>query len=93
MERKIRQRRVGPVANTRAHCLDVASMRVGTALCSCPTETWHIGKIDPIALRVQEIFRSPYTEGFGAATVAVQIGKEIWIGTNRGDRIGRFPAP
>jgi hypothetical protein len=25
--------------------------------------------------------------------VAIQVGKEIWIGTNRGDRIGYFPAP
>lgn len=63
----------------------------GTALCSCPTETWHIGRIDPSALTVQELLRQPYVEGFGAATVAVQIGGEIWIGTNRGDRIGRFP--
>ena len=60
----------------------------GTALCSCPTETWHVGKIDPKAMRVQELLKLPYKEGFVAATVAVQIGKEIWIGTNRGDRIG-----
>jgi hypothetical protein len=65
----------------------------GKALCSCPEETWHIGKIDPNALRVQEILKLPYAKGFGAATVAVQIGKEIWIGTNRGERIGHFPAP
>jgi sugar lactone lactonase YvrE len=64
----------------------------GTALCSCPTETWHIGRIDPDAMRVQELVRQPYVEGFGAATVAVQVGETIWIGTNRGDRIGRFPA-
>ncbi|HEV8318336.1 MAG TPA: hypothetical protein VGQ10_13065, partial [Vicinamibacterales bacterium] len=62
-------------------------------LCSCPTETWHVGKIDPKAMRVQELLKLPYKEGFVAATVAVQIGKEIWIGTNRGDRIGHFPAP
>jgi hypothetical protein len=65
----------------------------GTALCSCPTETWHIGKIDPEKMTVQEILREPYIAGFGAATVAVQVGKEIWIGTNRGDRLGYFPAP
>ena len=65
----------------------------GKALCSCPEETWHIGKIDPKAMRVQEILKLPYAEGFVAATVAVQIGKEIWIGTNRGDRVGHFPAP
>ena len=65
----------------------------GKALCSCPEETWHIGKIDPNAMRVQELLKLPYAEGFVAATVAVQIGKEIWIGTNRGDRVGHFPAP
>jgi hypothetical protein len=65
----------------------------GTALCSCPTETWHVGKIDPKAMRVQELLKLPYKEGFVAATVAVQIGKEIWVGTNRGDRIGHFLAP
>jgi hypothetical protein len=64
----------------------------GTALCSCPTETWHVGWIDPIRMSVQELLRQPYVEGFGAATVAVQIRNEIWIGTNRGDRIGHFPA-
>jgi hypothetical protein len=66
----------------------------GTALCSCPTETWHVGRIDPLgAMSVTELLREPYVVGFGAATVAVQVGKEIWIGTNRGDRIGYFPAP
>jgi hypothetical protein len=66
----------------------------GTALCSCPTETWHVGRIDPRgAMSVTELLREPYVVGFGAATVAVQVGKEIWIGTNRGDRIGYFPAP
>jgi hypothetical protein len=65
----------------------------GTALCSCPTETWHIGRINVDKWSVQEILREPHVAGFGAATVAVQVGKEIWIGTNRGDRIGYFPAP
>jgi sugar lactone lactonase YvrE len=66
----------------------------GTALCSCPTETWHVGRIDPRgAMSVREIHRQPYDAGFGASTVAVQVGNEIWIGTNRGDRIGYFPAP
>jgi hypothetical protein len=66
----------------------------GTALCSCPTETWHVGRIDPRgAMSVTEILRQPYVAGFGASTVAVQVGKEIWIGTHRGDRIGYFPIP
>ena len=66
----------------------------GTALCSCPTETWHVGRIDPRgAMSVKEILQQPYDAAFGASTVAVQVGREIWIGTNRGDRIGYFAAP
>ena len=66
----------------------------GDALCSCPNETWHVGRIDPRgSMSVKEILREPYDAGFGASTVAVQVGNQIWIGTNRGDRIGYFPAP
>ena len=66
----------------------------GNALCSCPEETWHVGRIDPRgAMSVKELLREPYVAGFGASTVAVHVGKEIWIGTNRGDRNGYFPAP
>jgi hypothetical protein len=65
----------------------------GTALCSCPTETWHIGMLDPKALTVTELLKRSFADGFGAATVAVKAGREIWIGAQRGDRIGRFPAP
>ena len=31
----------------------------GNALCSCPDETWHVGRIDPNAMTVQEILRRP----------------------------------
>lgn len=66
----------------------------GKALCSCLGETWHVGRIDPQgAMSVKVVLSEPYVPGFGAVTVAAQVGKEIWIGTNRGDRIGYFPAP
>jgi hypothetical protein len=29
---------------------------------------------------------------FNFSTVALQVGKEIWVGSVRGDRIARFPA-
>jgi hypothetical protein len=72
----------------------LAAGHAGKALCSCLGETWHIGRIDPRgAMSVALLLSEPYVPGFGAATVAAQVGKEIWIGTNRGDRIGYFPAP
>ena len=31
--------------------------------------------------------------GFAAATTAVPVGGDIWLGTNRGEMIAYFPAP
>jgi hypothetical protein len=59
---------------------------------AAPAQTSNIVKIDPNSLRVTEIVRQPNTPEFGAGTVVVQIGKEIWVGSFRGDRIARFPA-
>jgi hypothetical protein len=56
-------------------------------------QTSNVVKIHPDTLKVQEIIRHPNTAEFGAGTVAVQIGKEIWVGSFRGDRIAIFPAP
>jgi hypothetical protein len=48
-------------------------------------------KIDPASLKADEIIRHPNSDLFGAGTVAVQVGKEIWVGSFRGDRIAVFP--
>jgi hypothetical protein len=49
-------------------------------------------KVDPKTLAVREIIRHPNTPAFGAGTVAVEVGKEIWVGSFRGDRLAIFPA-
>ena len=36
--------------------------------------------------------RYPSDDVFFGATAALQVGKEIWIGSVRGDRIARYPA-
>ena len=54
--------------------------------------TSNVVKIDPNTLKVQEIIRHPNGAEFGSGTVAVEVGKEIWVGSFRGDRIARFPA-
>src|SRR6266699_5354753 len=41
----------------------------------------------------QELIRHPNIDGFGVTTVAIQIGKELWLGSGRGDRIAIFPLP
>ncbi len=55
-------------------------------------QTSNVVKINPNTLKVQEIIRHPNSADFGSGTVAVQIGKEIWVGSFRGDRIAVFPA-
>jgi len=50
-------------------------------------------KVDPNTLQVREIIRRPNSASFSNGTVAIQVGKEIWVGSFRGDRIAVFPAP
>ena len=50
-------------------------------------------KVDPATLKFQELVRNPDIQGFGVTTVAIQIGKELWLGSVRGDRIAIFPLP
>jgi len=54
--------------------------------------TSNVVKINPNTLKVQEIIKQANTPEFGSGTVAVQIGKEIWVGSFRGERIAIFPA-
>lgn len=56
-------------------------------------ETSNVAKIDPQTLEVRRIFQHPAIEGFVASTTAVQIGNELWLGSQRGERIAYLPAP
>jgi sugar lactone lactonase YvrE len=52
-----------------------------------------VARIDPKTFKAQEIIRYPASERFRNSTVALQVGKEIWIGTISDDRIARYPVP
>jgi len=54
-------------------------------------QTSNVVKINPNTLKVQEIIRQPNSSEFGSGTVALQLGKELWVGSFRGDRIAIFP--
>jgi hypothetical protein len=56
-------------------------------------QTSVIGRIDPQAMTYTEIINQAPGPGLFAATVAVQVGDEFWVGSFRGDRISRYPAP
>ncbi len=48
-------------------------------------------KIDPKTLKVQPIIRYPFNDMFNFSTVAVKVGKEIWVGSVRGGPGRAFP--
>jgi hypothetical protein len=56
-------------------------------------ETINVARIDPKTLEHRRIFVHKAIPGFVAATTAVPIGDELWLGSNRGDRIAYFPLP
>lgn len=56
-------------------------------------ETTNVAAIDPDTLEFRRIFEHSAMDGFVAATTAVQIGDEMWLGSYRGDRVAYFPAP
>jgi hypothetical protein len=52
-----------------------------------------VARVDPKAWTVREIIRYPANRKFFSSTAALQVGKDIWLGTITGDRIARHPAP
>jgi len=65
----------------------LAAGQGGTA----PNQTSNIVKINTETLAVRDVIREPATPTFGAGTVAVEVGSQIWVGSFRGDRIAIFP--
>jgi sugar lactone lactonase YvrE len=59
---------------------------------AAPSQTSHVGRWNPKTMTFQELIRYPYGDAFSFGTVAIQVGKEIWVGAVRGDRIAVFPA-
>jgi len=44
-------------------------------------------------MKTTELLRRPAVPGFRGGTVAVEVGKQLWVGSYTGDRIAIFPAP
>ncbi len=57
------------------------------------TQVSIIGRIDPQAMTYQELVKKPLPPGLFAATVALEVGGDYWVGSFRGDRITRYPIP
>jgi hypothetical protein len=60
---------------------------------TCPDAAAKVARLDPKTMKTQEVVNYPSSELFFGATAALQVGKEIWLGSVRGDRIARYPVP
>ena len=58
---------------------------------AAPNQASNVVKVDPNSLTIQPLIRYPYNDTFRFGTAAIQVANEIWLGSNRGDRIARFP--
>jgi hypothetical protein len=57
------------------------------------TQSWKAVKVNPDTLAVREVVSRPDTPGFGAGTAVLEVGKNLWVGSYRGNRIAIIPAP
>jgi hypothetical protein len=56
------------------------------------TQTIDVVKINPKTLVVTPVLHRPNSEAFGGGTVAAEVGRDLWIGSFRGDRIAIIPS-
>ncbi len=54
---------------------------------------WGAVKLDPAAMTTSPYLKIPGTAAFDNGTTTLQVGKELWVGTYRGDRVAYLPAP
>lgn len=65
---------------------DIGRLLAGCGQPSCP-HGWAVDELDPETMALTPVIRVRGTAAFGAATSALQVGDELWIGTYRGDRV------
>ena len=72
-------------------CLEPGNGGAGIAeFATCPRGFAAI-KIDPTTMVDTEIAKGPANASFSNATMAIEVGDEVWVGTFQGDRIGIVP--
>jgi sugar lactone lactonase YvrE len=61
--------------------------------CAVPvcTAPYLILELDPRTMRFKQVPHPITTPEFGAATVALPLDNDVWVGTYQGNRIARFP--
>jgi len=54
---------------------------------------WATARLDPQSMKVTPVVKEAGLPEFAGATTAVQVGKTLWFGTYRGDRVAYRAAP
>lgn len=60
---------------------------------SAPPAGWRIVTVDPRTLAVTELLRDNGTSPLQNLSVALEVGRTLWLGPFRGDRVGIVPMP
>jgi hypothetical protein len=55
--------------------------------------TSRVVRIDPKTLAVRDVLTRPDDATFAGNTTAIEVGKNLWLGSYRGNRIAIVPAP
>jgi hypothetical protein len=50
-------------------------------------------RVNPQTMTSEELLNQAPPPGLGAASVAIPVGNELWVGSFRGDRLVRYPDP
>jgi hypothetical protein len=58
-----------------------------------PNLSSRVVRVDPRTLAVKDVLTRPDDPTFAGNTTAIEIGKTLWLGSYRGDRIAIVPAP
>jgi hypothetical protein len=66
--------------------------RDGSLLAAGQGAAGTVVSVDPKTVAVKDVLKRPPANGFGAGTVAVEVGAAYWIGSFAGDRIAVVPA-
>ncbi len=58
----------------------------------CP-HAWTVSRLDPATMAPRTVLHIDGTQAFSDATVGLQVGRTIWVGTYRGDRVAWVELP
>jgi hypothetical protein len=65
----------------------VAGQVIAAGETLAPSHAWGVARLNPKTMAVTQVLMQKGRQEFSNATVALQIGQTLWIGTFRGDRI------